>query len=272
WQQPEHPPHPGRPPHLRLVERLTEAFAAIGRKVGHALWTNEVRGGQPWRCYDDLDCHGLLPDERETVAAAVMVSTGAVTFDSREELAAQLRPDDPAAVERCRPLLRAAMRDFEATVPTKAALEERAATVREALVRVRRPDPAFTDEEIVRLAQALADTQVRDACLTTAVPPRSESSFAAERLWFELVRRTPEPERAAPATLLGYSAYQRGEGALANLAFDNALAADPGYLLAALLRRCLEHGIAPDTVRHLGCMGEVGPLVAPGPPGREGIP
>lgn len=271
-QRPEHPPHPGRPPHLRLVERFTDAFAGVGRKVAHALWTPEIREGQPWRCYDDLDCHGLLPDQRDTVTAAVMVSTGAVTFDSREELAAQLRPDDPAAVERCRPLLRTAMRGFDRTAGKKTVREERASAVRAALDRVRRSEAHFTDEEIVRLAQALADTQVRDACLTTAVPPGTEGSFVAERLWLELVRRTPEPERAAPATLLGYSAYQRGEGALANIAFDTALAADPDYLLAALLRRCLEHGLAPETLRHLGCVGEVGPLAVPRPEGRQETP
>ena len=52
----------------------------------------------------------------------------------------------------------------------------------------------------------------------------------------------------APATLLAWSAYLRGDGLTANLALDRALAADPGYRLAGLLAEAYARGVAPESL------------------------
>lgn len=257
-RHPDHPPHPKGLPHVRLVKRLTSAFTDLGRTVEHAVWIPEFRGGAHWSCYQKRGCGGVLPDLDSTVTAATYAAEGYVTFDSREEMAAQLMPDDPAAIERRARLL-------HATEPGAApALTDLTGEVRAAIDQVREGRLTFTDEQLVRLVRAVSDTRVRDACLALALPPLTEYSRYAERLWLELVRHTPVPERAELATLLGYAAYMRGEGGLARAAFANALEAAPEHLLAGLLTRCLDNGIAPKTLRRLGHPGDVeDPLIPP---------
>jgi hypothetical protein len=256
-RHPDHPPHPKSLPHVRLVKRLTGAFTELGRKVEHAVWTPEIRGGAHWSCYEKRSCGGVLPDLESTVTAATYAAEGYVTFDSREEMAAQLEPDDPAAIDRRARLL-------HATEPGPArTVTELTSEVRAAIGQVREGNLAFTDEQVVRLVQAVSDTQVRDVCLAIALQPLAEHSKNAELLWLELVRGTPAPERAEPASLLGYAAYMRGEGALARIALTNALEADPAHLLSSLLLRCLDNGISPKTLRHLGHPGDTGHSVIP---------
>jgi hypothetical protein len=59
------------------------------------------------------------------------------------------------------------------------------------------------------------------------------------------------PDDAPVCTLLAWTAYARGEGALANVALDRALAGRPDYSLALLLRAALDGGVHPDEVRSL---------------------
>ncbi|WP_435118327.1 DUF4192 domain-containing protein [Amycolatopsis thermoflava] len=334
-RRPGHRAPPGRIPHHGLARRLMSAFGDAGRPVDHALWVPEIRGGARWRCYHEVCLRGVLPDDRETVLAATMATTGHVTYGSRGEVARLLDPDDPAAITRRQRMLDAAIDNwptrpnFAATdspdepkqaaagssapewfgvtevadrtavggaapggfgevasgglaaagssavdshVEAERAAEDRAApdwfgeaqsaehlaVVRAALARAVAGDFDLSDEDVVSLAMALSDLTVRDRCLTTADPPGEPPATAAERLWLELVRRTPMPERAESAVLLGYSAYRRGDGVLAALAFDNALAAHPGHRLAELLRICLSHQLPPETLRRLSDCQEGG--------------
>ncbi len=72
-----------------------------------------------------------------------------------------------------------------------------------------------------------------------------EHAQAAENLWITLVRKAPAPELAEVATLLAVSTYVRGEGALAHIAIERALDADPAHTLADLIRHTLDSGIPP---------------------------
>ena len=65
---------------------------------------------------------------------------------------------------------------------------------------------------------------------------------AHRRLWTDLVRRAQPGYVAAPACLLAFTAWQGGDGALANIALDRALADDPDYSMALLLRDVLDAG------------------------------
>ena len=53
----------------------------------------------------------------------------------------------------------------------------------------------------------------------------------------------------APASLLAFTAWQSGEGALANIAISRALAADPEYSMARLLGQALDAGLPPSAAR-----------------------
>jgi hypothetical protein len=65
------------------------------------------------------------------------------------------------------------------------------------------------------------------------------------RLWTDLTRRAQPGYVAAPASLLAFTAWQCGNGALANVALDRALADTPGYSMAQLLRDVIDAGAPP---------------------------
>ena len=68
---------------------------------------------------------------------------------------------------------------------------------------------------------------------------------AHRRRWTDLVRRAQPGYAAAPASLLAFTAWQSGDGALANIALDRALADTPGYSMALLLQEALDAGMPP---------------------------
>ncbi len=136
--------------------------------------------------------------------------------------------------------------------------------------------------EVGRLARSLIDRTWRDALAgrlcpglipAAMLPPevrRRAESCLPERPWVEranqvqrlalqgrlvlLARRTPPPLAAGPYTLAGLFAGWCGDGALANVTLDRALAADPDYVLARLTSRLVNAGILPN--RFTSCSDE----------------
>ncbi|MBE1497192.1 hypothetical protein H4696_004292 [Amycolatopsis lexingtonensis] len=248
------------PPHAGFVKHLKTALGEYGLPVLHALWTPGITTNAPWACYTDEDCAGRLPDPRATVVAAAGTEAGQVVFDSRAELAALLDPRCPEALTRRADLLTRQPEpdDFDPVSEIRAALARR------------RPP---SDEEAVLLASALTIPEIRDACLSMAVPPDGSTAREAERLWLTLVRELPAPERAEPAALLGYSAYLRGDGTFAGMALENALEADPSHVLAELLLKVLDRGMPPEQLLGLANYADplgFGPLVLDAEPSRAG--
>lgn len=259
---------PGEPPHAGFVEALTGALTRLSVPVLHAMWVPDITENARWQCYQDSTCGGRLPDPSSTVAAAASASTGAVTYSSREAMAAQLDPDDEGALARRSALLDTACARL-GDPPDDLAIARAAAAVRAALGQAATGRLALTDDDVTRLAMALSEHQIRDACLATALPPGGSGARNAERLWLALIRATPPPERAQPACLLAYSAYVRGDGALAGIALENALDADPGHLLAGLLHRVAMRGVHP---RHLLGLGHIDGLDTLAAPARRTSP
>jgi hypothetical protein len=64
-----------------------------------------------------------------------------------------------------------------------------------------------------------------------------------------VVRRAEPAYLPSPACLLAFTAWQSGNGALANVALDRALAVDPGYSMALLLRDTIDAGAPPSLAR-----------------------
>ncbi|PRX46453.1 uncharacterized protein DUF4192 [Prauserella shujinwangii] len=252
------------PPWRDLVDAVAEAFAHAGHHVAHSLWVPEISAGARWHCYHDPACTGRMPDPASSVMAAVAAHQGMVTYPSREEMERQLAPADPAALARRSALLDAELEVLGARSSPEQAREQGLARVRAALGKALAGQLTFTDEEVAGLALALSVPEVRDACLATAVPTGESRALAAERLWLALVRETPAPERAQAACLLAYSAYVRGEGALAGMALENALTAHPGHVLAGLLHQALRHAVPPSRITGLGERGGEPSLWEPG--------
>ncbi|MEU4802436.1 DUF4192 domain-containing protein [Actinosynnema sp. NPDC023587] len=243
----------GDPPELlpreHLVTQLTASLGYVGVRVTCAAWSPATSKGSPWLSYHDLGDQGVVPDPATTTIAARAVAQGLVTHQSRETLAATLTPDPPEALARRSLLLdqTAAEARIHDTDDSETMIRQRD-LVRTAVARTRYRTVPLTDAEVADLAFALSDPWVRDASLADAI---SEHAEGAERLWIELTRASPTPERAEPAALLAFSAYVRGDGALALMAMDRAEEAMPGHRLTVLLRTALENGMTPTTVRGL---------------------
>lgn len=225
-------------PHAELVAVLRQSMDSIEVHTAFTAWAESSASGARWCSYEDPDRNGTLPDPNATELAAASAAAGRVTYADRAELAAQVAPVDDEVLAR-----RAAMLDG---MPEWSVRNPDAPTalrlVRDTIAASNERHAPLSDDEIVQLARALCNSWVRDACLSFAVGDMAE---AAERLWLELTRGCPAPERANPAALLAYSAYARGNGPLASVALDQASFAHPGHRLSVLLGAALEAGMPP---------------------------
>jgi hypothetical protein len=94
------------------------------------------------------------------------------------------------------------------------------------------------------LLRAVGDLVVRDQVLAW-------TDDAAWWLWLDLIPLAPPGQVAPVATLIAVVAYQRGDTVMAEIATRHALADDPGYRLAQLIRDSLRAAIHPDAIRAL---------------------
>ena len=229
----------GHLPHRDLIAACEKSLSDSEIPIVHQVWTPVIAAGAQWRCYENADCSGHVPDPTSTALAAASAASGLVTYDRREELTARLNPVDDDTLARRADLLAAFSRNAEPGGGDPA-------------LRLRLVDQAVdgavegvlpeTDEDIAALAFALSDHAIRDACMSYSDPKRA---LAAEELWIALVRGTPAPERAEPACLLAFCAYLRGDGTQAGIALEQAESADPGHRLADLARNALWTGLPP---------------------------
>ena len=90
------------------------------------------------------------------------------------------------------------------------------------------------------------DLRVRDDAWARMDPAHQD---AHRRLWTDVIRRAQPGYVAAPASLLAFVVWQAGDGALANVALDRALADEPGYSMAQLLRQVITAGAPPSMAR-----------------------
>jgi hypothetical protein len=116
------------------------------------------------------------------------------------------------------------------------------AAVREAITCYRGGGSMTCPGDWARLALALTSMRVRDDAWARMDPAHRDAHI---RLWTGLTRRAQPGYVAAAASLLAFTAWQSGDGALANIALDRALADDPGYTMARLLRDALAAGLPP---------------------------
>ncbi|MFS8101660.1 DUF4192 domain-containing protein [Lentzea alba] len=230
-------------PHEPLVSALRHKLGGVGIDVVEAVWLPSCEKDAPWLCYIDVDCHGTLPDPQVSAVAVASAHDGNVTFESRAAMAAIAAHDPPEALER-----RSAMLDKLAETSLELDPGTELRRVREAIHAVEDRKGPLPDEEIVALAQALTLPEVRDASLGFAAEGNARQ---AERLWLELTRACPAPERAEPACLLAFFAYHRGDGGIASIALDAADEALPGHALARLLRAAISAAMPPEELRAL---------------------
>jgi hypothetical protein len=234
----------------RLVTLLGQACEE--RSVG-VLSALHVAGG----CWTSYSCalaccppSGTPVPTSSAVAglvAAEQAATGRVVLGSREELVRSLAPPDGAAAVAARQRTAEATATWSRSRVEHGASAARRATLEHAralLDRVEQGGQVGATDAAV-LAVGLADVAARDG-LATLAPRRSDGLLS---LLLQVAGQVAPPDDAATCALLGWVAYGRGDGALANVALDRALASAPDHGLALLLRACLDGGVPPDAVR-----------------------
>lgn len=229
---------PVRGEQLRTLARdLAADLAKCGSRLVAAVVVDRIESGGHWRRVDGGAGAGVLADPTSSVVAAARVAEGRRVYGSRGELAASLAAD------------RNRVRSVAALLGEPAALvDSPAAAVKDAVDAARRlaAGGVLSDEELARLGSALVDTRVRDSLV---VVTDSEDAVAAEALWALLARVLPQPFRAEALALLAFSAYLQGDGPLASVALETALAELPGHRMAGLLDTTLQLGVRPDELR-----------------------
>jgi hypothetical protein len=241
----------------RLVTPVADAFAAAVRQrrldLRELLRVEESRYWS-YLCANAACCpaDGTVFDYPSHPAAAAMTVAGLAAYPDRDAIAATLAPLTGAAARsmdqaidracvKAQALMDRAQRKGSGN-PLRLAISQGRRAVREA-VGVYRDGGRITDEDTFAwLAVSLVHLAVRDDAWARMVPEHRQAHLA---LWADIVRRADGPWLPAPASLLAFTAWQAGDGTLANIALDRALAADPGYSMALLLRDILAAGVPP---------------------------
>ena len=189
-------------------------------------------------------------------ADAALAGVGPV-LASRADLAARVAPLRGITAESMRQATRRSERHVTrllAQVRTSARLgaarhviaAEGLAAVGAMISRYRDGGRFTSDDEIARITVALRDLRVRDDAWARMDPAYGDAHL---RLWTDVVRRAQPGYVAAPAALLAFVAWQSGDGALANVVLDRALADAPRYSMALLLRQVIAAGVPPSLAR-----------------------
>jgi hypothetical protein len=215
----------------------------LARDLGLALlpplWVAAIEAHQVWLSYPEPGRFGTVPDPRTSAGSLAAVVGGDVTYENRDAFSAQLSPDPTADLDR-------RARTIRRLPPV--VVQEAIALVRDATEHVTDPNSSLDEEAIARLGQGLAHPRVRDVAISLAVTGSAE---AAELLWVRLTRALPRPHAAHAASLLAIVTYVRGNGALAGVALDVALDADPSNVLAVLVRAALHNCVPPHQLEDL---------------------
>ncbi|WP_405166432.1 DUF4192 domain-containing protein [Nocardia sp. NBC_01499] len=240
--------------HATLIDSLVENLAGYPIGVASGWATAAIEPGGLWWTILGPPRQGLIPDPTTSMATS---AEDKPVYASRSELLALIEPDQET-IERVSlrlPAARAAVlrryaasrRDGDPDGGTRWGFQR----VLELIAGLDSGRPP-TVSQTAEAAALLADRRTRDGLLATAL---SNFAHPAESLWSYLTRTLPDPERAEAATLLAYSAYVRRDGALAGVAVQAALQADPEHSFAVMLDAALELGLDPESMRRLGRSG-----------------
>ena len=227
-----------------VAAALRERAASAGIAVTELL---RAEGGRYWSyvCADPGCCppEGTPFDIAGHPAGRALRAAGGQVLADRAALAATLAAADGQLGAAMRRATRESLEQVARCVTrldaagTRVSAPRLTATlgqvsVRDAILRYRTGE-AVPAEHAAWLTVALAQVRVRDDAWAR-MDPRHQGAHL--RLWTDLTRLARPGYVAAPASLLAFVAWQNGDGALANVALDRALADSPQYSMALLLR------------------------------------
>ncbi|WP_196255878.1 DUF4192 domain-containing protein [Micromonospora sp. WMMC415] len=236
------------------VEPAAEVFtAALLAAAVDVLEVLRVDDGSYWCLCGDTGCaDGVGYDPSASILPAEAVYLGIAPLPDRAALKQLITPVTGPERDRMRAASDTALRrltdmlsdggisiDGGQPSPPEHVVRAGIAAVRQAYESAARGE-TLSDDDVAWLTAVLLVPQVRDHAWTTC-----DGSDEQRRLWIDVTRRAIPETTAAPACLLAITAYLAGDGALANVAVDRSLRADPDYHLAQLLGHALQAGLPP---------------------------
>jgi hypothetical protein len=232
-----------------VIDRIRAHLQSHGQRLREALRIEHDRFWS-YLCSDASCCppEGTFVDIATNPVAAAANAAGLVALPDRRELERMLAPSGGESMRRA--TLRAERRlagwagRSTATVPARM-VGEGIALVRRVIERACASSALPSDDEAAWLGVLLVSVRVRDEAWVRMAEPHLAAHVL---LWRHVLSRVAEPYAAAPASLLAFAAWRAGEGALANVALDRALAADPHYTMARLLQELFISGLPPWSV------------------------
>jgi Domain of unknown function (DUF4192) len=226
-----------------VMEALRRALDDAGIMLRDLL---RVEDGRYWSylCENPQCCpaEGVAFDALAHPAAAALTAAGLPAYPDRDSLSRSLAPLAGPAAESMTQATKRALRRAE-RVPL---VTDGRRAVQDAIGIYRDGGQITDDDKIAWLSVALADLRVRDDAWARMEPEHRKEH---QRLWTDVVRRACRPYVPAPASLLAFTAWQSGDGAVANMAVERALTADPAYSMALLIGEAVESGLPPSAAR-----------------------
>jgi hypothetical protein len=216
-------------------------------------------GGRFWSLLcDDLACcppEGRSYDPGSHPAAAALTEAGLTAHPDRDALARTIQRPAGSADRVRRATVQAQLRLAQLVDVGKAegdndprlrATRTGRKEVQRAIRRYRSGGSIGSIEHLAWLAVLLDDIRVRDDAWARMDPVHHEAHC---RLWTDVLRGAAFEFVPAAASLLAFTAWQSGNGALAAMAVGRALAADPDYSMAQLLAGAVEAVLPPSAAR-----------------------
>ncbi|MBC6461978.1 DUF4192 domain-containing protein [Actinomadura sp. HBU206391] len=238
-----------------LIDATIPALAESGVRVREALRVEDDRFWS-YLCTDPACCpaEGNRFDITTSSIAAQAILDGQVALSGRAELARTVAPLDGAVRASMRKATRCAEERLfgwveealDPAVVRARIIGDGLGFVRRLMDRVGSEGTMPTDDEIAWLGVVLTHLRVRDEAWVRVDLDRLDRHV---EFWRAVLCRVEQPYAAAPACLLAYAAFSRGDGGLANVALDRAFDADPDYSMAGLLRDLISAGLPPSEAR-----------------------
>lgn len=243
----------GYGPAARVDELLRPVREEAERRGFAVKELLRVADGRWWSylCENPECCppEGTPFDPAASEVAARCTVEGLAAAASRSELARAVAPvdgADRAAVDDATDRAELQLQQWLAGLPEGERLDaittRGTAAVRGAIERYG-GGGRLDDDELALLSIMLVSIPVRDAAwrAITTVEPHL-------RLWTDVTQRADPALVPAPASLLAFTAWRAGDGALARLALERALHEDPSYSMATLLLDGLTRGVPPSAL------------------------
>ena len=231
----------------RLVPAIEAGLGDIQRVVG--VWAD---GERYWTTFDDCDPAGHPYEASDHHLVVVQaIAEGQEILPNRAALAAKLEPESGQRrhwLDHGTETVAAQIAALLSSRSEVSIVDVAMADLAPALVAAQ-SGRRLTDDETLRLAVWSTTVPMRDALWALITPDTAREMVG---LWSHVARCAPPWMSPPSLSLAGFASWLSGDGTLALIAAERALAIDRHYTLAGLLLRMLEGGVPPSAWRPFG--------------------